>query len=261
MSTIKYPSIEQFKNLIRKVKDRVNYRGKDENGNPIYVDSVLPVITFTGTVKIHGTNAGIRFDGVDMVAQSRERDLSLISDNCGFYAFVFKNEAFFKEILGKIKGNNQTVVMYGEWFGKGVQKGVAVSEVEKKFAIFGVRFVNGDVETWVDGNQLHELISGVVPLDELNNNSVYVVSQFPSFEIDIDFNDPAAVQNKLVQFTDVVEAECPVGRYFFCDMKGASVTLVEGKVVSDKELTQEVSTKCKEVLTSLPVGTSIIINF
>ena len=68
MSTIKYPSIELFKSLIRKVKDRANYRGKDENGNPIYVDSVLPVITFTGTVKIHGTNAGIRFDGNEMVA-------------------------------------------------------------------------------------------------------------------------------------------------------------------------------------------------
>lgn len=52
--TIKYPSIAQFKNLIRSVKDKTRYQGKDEQGNPIYNDKELPTLKFVGTVKVHG---------------------------------------------------------------------------------------------------------------------------------------------------------------------------------------------------------------
>ena len=76
---IKYPSIEQFRNVIRTVKERHDYQGKSENGEPIYQHvSPYPVIKFTGTVKLHGTNAGIVLckDGT-MSFQSRERQLTL----------------------------------------------------------------------------------------------------------------------------------------------------------------------------------------
>jgi len=57
---IKYPSIEQFRNIIRKVKEKTDYVGKDTNGDNIYLHTKdYPILEFKGTVKLHGTNAGI----------------------------------------------------------------------------------------------------------------------------------------------------------------------------------------------------------
>ena len=223
--TIRYQSIDQFKNVIRSVKDRSNYRGKDEQGNPIYVDSVLPTLTFTGTVKIHGTNAGIRSDGVSITAQSRERDLSLTSDNAGFYIFVNKNIDLFKAITSTIhqKENSNLVVIYGEWFGKGIQKGVAVSEVDKKFAIFGIKIIHGESHNWIEGNALIPYLDSVISIDTLNEDGVYVISQFQTWSIDIDFNNPSNVQNTLSAITEEVEAKCPVGSFFGVDGIGEGV--------------------------------------
>jgi len=51
MKMIKFPSIEQFRSIVRDVK----YQGKDENGNPIMdKNAKMPTLTFTGTVKLHG---------------------------------------------------------------------------------------------------------------------------------------------------------------------------------------------------------------
>ena len=51
---IKYPSIEQFKNVIKEVTNTTRYMGKDENGVNIYNNDMLPVLRFKGTTKIHG---------------------------------------------------------------------------------------------------------------------------------------------------------------------------------------------------------------
>ena len=52
-----YPDIKQFREILKQVRDNFDFKGKDENGDVIYLhDSPYPVLTFTGTVKIHGTN-------------------------------------------------------------------------------------------------------------------------------------------------------------------------------------------------------------
>lgn len=58
---LKYPSIDQFRNVVRIVKTNHDYQGKDEvTGEVIYShDSPYPTMSFKGTVKLHGTNAGI----------------------------------------------------------------------------------------------------------------------------------------------------------------------------------------------------------
>jgi hypothetical protein len=71
---IKFPSIEQFRTVVSNVNRHFNFVGLDENGEAIY-DPTLPkpTITFKGTVKIHGTNAGVSFNALSgMWAQSRE---------------------------------------------------------------------------------------------------------------------------------------------------------------------------------------------
>lgn len=48
MKFIKYPSIEQLRNVVKKVKTRSEY-----------LQVKYPVVEFNGTVKLHGTNGGI----------------------------------------------------------------------------------------------------------------------------------------------------------------------------------------------------------
>src|SRR5690349_16795997 len=81
----KFPSIEQFRNVVRQVRTHHDYQGADAEGNAIYNHtSPYPTITFEGTVKLHGTNAAIVKYKDRTEYQSRERVLDLQHDNQGF---------------------------------------------------------------------------------------------------------------------------------------------------------------------------------
>ena len=86
MTTIRYNSIEQFKNVIRRVKEMENYRGKDEQGNPIYVDSVLPIhpnnahYAVIKTSKAGAVFANEGWDGIALKA-GEKYDFSMFSRN------------------------------------------------------------------------------------------------------------------------------------------------------------------------------------
>lgn len=193
----KFPSIEQFRNVIRTVKERHDYQGKDENEQPIYQHlSPYPIITFTGSTKLHGTNASVVLykDG-HYEFQSRERVLSLIQDNAQFTLSMSNKELDF--LFDDIEFNDY-VAIYGEWCGRGIQKGVAISQLPKMFVIFGCKVDDEWFEfTKSDPNQL-----------------IYNILDFKTWEIDIDFNQPELSQNKLIEWTLEVENECPVGKYF-----------------------------------------------
>lgn len=193
---IKYPSIEQFRNVIKTVRTQHDYQGKDENGNVIFQHlSDYPVLKFVGTVKLHGTNAGIVKYTDRIEFQSRERVLSLTSDNAGFMLAMSGKDLspLYEEISYK-----DNIAIFGEWCGGSIQKGVGLNQLPKMFVIFGYK-VDGE---WVD----------IVRHD--NSQGIYHINQFPTFEVDIDFNAPEAIQNKLIELTLQVEEECPVAKYF-----------------------------------------------
>lgn len=211
---IKYPSIGQFKNTIQEVARKTRFVGI-EDGVPVYNNNPLPTLTFTGSPKLHGTNSGIRYEkNGTLTPQSRERDLSLLSDNHGFAAYVLKNADFWKTVCSEIinrDDDNDYVVIFGEWAGSGIQAKVAVSQLPKRFYIFGIEFIKeGRRDIWVDYEDLNKYVP------ECINEKVdaYTISQFPNWTIDIDFNSPELVQNKLIELTEEVENECPVGKYF-----------------------------------------------
>ena len=195
----KYNSIEQFRNVIRKVKENHDYQGKDENGNAIYSHtSDYPTIKFKGTVKIHGTNAGVVLHkNGQLDFQSRERVLSLEQDNAGFMLAMLNTNW-----IGALErfNFNEYVAVYGEWCGGNIQKGVAINGLPKMFIIFGIKID----DVWID-----------LPADFHNNGiNIYNILQFPTYEMDIDFNNPELSQNKLIDLTMAVEEECPVGKFF-----------------------------------------------
>jgi len=204
MEHIKYPSIKQFRNIVYDINRNYAYVGLDENEEPIYDNSrKKPILTFTGTVKIHGTNASVCLDKESNIYyQSRKNIITLQKDNAGFAMFAESNKDIFVEmfetILANVSSEKQDIVIYGEWAGKGIQRGVAISELDKSFFIFGVKYG----EDWLNCSTL---LSSP-------ENKIYNINDFQKYSIEIDFNQPELSQNKIIDMTIGVENECPVAK-------------------------------------------------
>jgi hypothetical protein len=217
---IKFPSIEQFRSVVSNISRQFNFVGLDETGEAIY-DHTLPkpTLTFTGSVKLHGTNAAVCYNSIGgLWAQSRENIITIEKDNAGFAFFVESNKdalnKLFREIQEKtsVSYDANTVTIYGEWCGGNIQKGVGISKLEKSFFIFGLKvspIVEDDEELknkpafWVDHSYLRS-----------NESKIYNINDFQTYSIDIDFNMPQLIQNTLSELTIAVEEECPVAKAF-----------------------------------------------
>jgi RNA ligase len=199
----KFPSIVQYANVVKQVRDYCNYHALP-----------LPILNFTGSVKKHGTNGGIGYStNGDIWFQSRERLLSYESDNAGFCTWGEQNLEILREIYNIVFSENNlehdAFYIFGEWCGSSIQKGVALNQLrEKKFGIFEMVFVKGEETFKIDPRDYHlrinTLLSNVFVTD-------YIV---PPLELTIDFSVPHLVQNFLMEETTKVGDECPVGKYF-----------------------------------------------
>jgi hypothetical protein len=190
---IKFSEIESFRHVLKNVER--------------YVESTcspIPVYDYVGTVKLHGSNAGIRrtIDG-ELIAQSRTRILDIASDNYGFAKFINDNRDAIHALFNMYFDTNSDVVLYGEWIGKGIQSSVAISELDKHFVLFSVR-INGEYQ------------DGFIPFPEYiqdNEIGIYNISQIPSYHLTIDFSNPTEALEDANRFTLEVEEECPWGKF------------------------------------------------
>ena len=211
---IKMPSIGQYRNAIHDLLHTAKFAGVDENGDVIYDEkSDLPEVEFTGTVKVHGTNASFCLQGNgDCYFQSKGRVLSIENDNAGFCFFGTARLEKFKQLALNALGNlnlaeDDTITIYGEFAGGNIQKGVGVSGLDKMFILFGAKVTSGD----------EEVPSYWVPVDKLATDesaNMYNIYQFGVWKITIDLSDPAEAQNVLIDLTNRVEQLCPVAKYF-----------------------------------------------
>jgi len=217
---IKFPSIEQFRTIVSNVLRYFNFVGLDETGEAIYdVSMMKPTLKFRGTVKLHGTNAAVSYNTKgDLWYQSRENIITPEKDNAGFAFFAESNREEFLRLMLEIaerediNRNENTISIYGEWCGGNIQKGVGISNLPKSFFIFGVKvspIVADEEETklkpsyWVNYDYLRS-----------PENKIYNILDYPTWEIEIDFNMPQLVQNKLSELTLAVEEQCPVAKAF-----------------------------------------------
>lgn len=228
---IKFPSIEQFRTVIKEVRSRAQFVGLDAEEKPIFDRTKsLPIIKYRGTAKIHGTNASVCYDGTEYWAQSRNNILTLEKDNCGFAYFAEKNKEFFIDYINAIVDNIQlqhdynndsyaldnkftrpTIAVFGEFAGNGIQSGVALSALDKKFIIFGVWIVFDEHAFWFSDDTSKDLLEYII---DKNQNYIFHILQFETWDLEIDFENPTLIQNELIRITKEVEAECPVGKYF-----------------------------------------------
>ncbi len=194
----KFPSVDQFRHAVRAVRD-----------SNAFFYAQPSIIDFVGTVKLHGTNAGVTWEpGKPLTYQSRNRVLAVGDDNAGFAAHMSqpRSDFWLRLAIANIALCNgiepgHTVQVFGEWCGEGIQKGIAISALPKMYVIFAA--CSGG--RWLDISQMD---------DSYRDGSICSIYHFPTFRITIDFATPEIAQNEMVGMTLAVEAECPVGKAF-----------------------------------------------
>jgi len=207
---LEYPSIEQFRSVIKDFS-QAEFIGLDEDGNKVYDRTKpKPIVTFRGTVKLHGTNSCVAYHNGEIAIQSRTQNITPEKDNAGFASFVMQHKEAFLNIFDQILTNHpteKTIYMYAEWCGGNIQKGVAIANLPKSFFIFDICISDTNEEEitreWID----------ITPYRDIDNG-IYNIFDYPNWTMDIDFNNPALKQNDLIDITIGIEDECPVGKAF-----------------------------------------------
>lgn len=221
MKHFSYPDIGQFRQAIRNVTSVIRYAGKDAEGNAIYDGSrPLPKIKYRGTVKSHGTNSGIAMNlsTGEFQFQSRERRCTPENDNAGFATYMSNMDIpkLFRMIPtsdiraevsddpnGEVSPEDHDVaVIYGEWCAGNIQKGVAITGLPKMLVIFSIKYRG----VWLPDD--------VVKTVKMPEHMIFNMLDYPSHDIEIDFQNPELSQAALVEECIKVENECPLGKAF-----------------------------------------------
>ncbi len=225
MKHYSYPSIPQFHQLLSDIRHQARFIGVDPDTNkPRYDNNKrLPHVMMQGTVKVNGANCSVVLDKEgNFYPQSREI-LVTEKDTCyGFYHWFNENkEAFRSEMESFLRGtgdNVKAVVLYGEWCGEEIARKVATQQLSKRWIVFDIRLID---ETYEQGG------TGFIDVDlddfrkpEIN---MFDIKEFETWDLEVDVNNPAVVQNHLVNYTQAVENQCPVGKHFGVDGVGEGI--------------------------------------
>lgn len=238
-----FPKIRQYHQVLRGLKLAHQYCGKDEAGDPIYDSSIkLPIVEFVGYTKLHGTNAAVAFhpDGT-FYCQSRENIIDEVKDNAGFAHWVNKEG---KGIFNQIKHEFENsiagasvdyVVVYGEWCGGAIQKGVALNELTKRFVVFGMKAIHtvcllSMEHHWRDSSYIQD-----------HSINVYNITEAPSYHIGVDLERPDKAIEDMVNMATGIGDECPFAKLFGVSGIGEGVVFREAGQHSFEN-----SFKCKD---------------
>lgn len=214
MSLVSFPSIGQ----LRQVLKDISYH---------YKHDLKPTVTFKGTVKLHGSNGGICYKDGQIWAQSRNMVLSGNCDNAGFYKFMFGDDTCARPDVSQYLKNvservgNQPICVFGEWCGKGIQRGVAIAEVSRRFVVFGAVLIpqdSVDKDTETAGTNLLQWSDSWINLETIADiplpEGFHDINTFQTYEMLLDLNDIQSSIADLNRITSEVELECPVSASF-----------------------------------------------
>lgn len=223
---IKFPSIEQFRSVIRDVEHTAQYIGQDpETDEPIYNRGAkLPTITVGATEKLHGTNMAVCFSVQDgFWVQSRENIITTESDNAGCAFNAMQNKEAWIAIIyalateHSINLNTHIISVYAEWCGGNIQSKSAASGLEKMTVIFR-HFKVSPVENTEDEDAVWFETKAKDQWVEFTEKRIFNINKFPTYEFVIDFNQPMFSQNALVDLVEnTIEPNSPFGRQFGID--------------------------------------------
>lgn len=235
---IKYPSINQWRNLVKDISDRACYVGADEEGNAIF-DYLKPKpnLTFEITEKVHGTNAGVSYSNPDGIwYQSRENVITVEKDNAGFAFFCEQRKEVIIKIINdladdyEIDLNTNIITLYGEFAGGNIQKNSALTNCEKSFILFRYFKVSPiEPNEYISAKWYETTVAGgqrifTVAATQYN---IYNIRDYFYKTIEINFNQPERYINELIEIMQKIEEASPIGQSF-----GQEKNIGEGIVIS-----------------------------
>ncbi len=203
----KFSSIESYRNAVAQVRrSHVSY------GQP------LRVIEFEGTCKLHGTSGGVRIREDSIMPQSRERVLSITSDNAGFAHFALSTEIVFRKLAEFIVTNSSLppdrvnqLTIFGEWCGGNIQSKVGLNSLQKHFVVFNV--YDHEAEGYLNRDWMQNMVDESESLEYYNSSGIHFIYEIPRFNITIDFSQPEQYTEELERLTLEVEEACPWTTY------------------------------------------------
>jgi tRNA-binding EMAP/Myf-like protein len=183
-SVIKWPSIEGFHHINKSMKVR-------KKGDPEFVP---PVVTYYAKVKLHGTNAGVQISKEGVITpQSRTSVLTTDKDNLGFAKWVYENEEWFKKIKYM-----EDIVIFGEFCGKGIQKGVAISSIDRKvFVVFAIQ-VGSYPLLIVDPPSIESL------LPKEKHDDIFVLPWYSGPSVLVDWDSKESLEAAVIKMNQMV---------------------------------------------------------
>lgn len=197
----KFPSIG-------KLSDVVHWAKKHVGQHP----QLIHTVEYIGTVKLHGTNGGVRVQNGIVTAQSRSRVLTEDTDNFDFCRFVKKEEALLRTLAAMIC-QSQDVTLFGEYIGPGIQRNVALANLpSRKFIIFGAYDHVNDKH--IVRPNLENLRPRSLGYSGDLRTSISFSSDVPTYSLSINLFDPVSVQEAFetaMRLTQEVEDSCPWG--------------------------------------------------
>jgi hypothetical protein len=203
MTFMAWPEIEAFYNIRKYTAAHPEILNGNSN------------VLYMAKVKLHGTNAAVivSVDG-SIYCQSRTGIITPENDNAGFARWVMLNKRDWHQAKGHI--------IYGEWCGPGIQKGVAISEIAtKSFVVFAAKPLDGSDILIVEPEELSALVAGIP--------SVYVLPWYWPNVLPIDWSQSAeslqAPVNVINKGVAAIEAEDPWVKATF-GVKGTGEGLV-----------------------------------
>lgn len=183
----RFPSIKQYKSAVRYMRKHCQTHTK---------------LNFVGTVKLHGTNGSVIVSKDKVTYYSKNRKLTVENDNFDFATSMSQHEAVFKKMAKYYSPDGSIpITFFGEWAGKGIQKGVAISELPKSFYLFSIGF----------GEKIYPLwalkLTYEFPVDNIFN-----ITQDCVYTIEVDVNNPQLITEKIKKLVEEVEKECPIAK-------------------------------------------------
>lgn len=210
--TTLYPKITgNLEELIRNYKhrnDRIDEATQERIPGPIED----PILTFTGTVKLHGTHADIVFNPNGSIRiQSRNRlSLTLVNDNYNVAKTLLPLKTELLALKDKVVGRwkdlhpgaevekDTPIIIAGEWIGPSIQKNVAIAQLPQRCLVIISLSINN---TWLP----------LQPYAALHDEKrgIYNISRGGFFTATLDVDEKQECEDRMRSLTNQVETRCP----------------------------------------------------
>ncbi|MDA3806353.1 MAG: hypothetical protein PF440_00430 [Thiomicrorhabdus sp.] len=250
---IPFPSIGQLNNATYNIKHHARFTGElNDEGKPVYDQTrELPIVSFTGTVKLHGSCGSVCYSDDGLWFQSRKSILipGKTTDNHGFAFFCEERRFLLQSMMDIVVEENQiditknTICVFGEWCGGSIQKKVAINGLPKMFVIFSIGVVPHEyVQPEGESFEITNWLDIGMHIPSKPGRDIYNIDDFQTYHVNVDFENIHKSNNLLVKLTNDVEQNCPVAKQLNSQ---SDSTVGEGIVWTGEYKGKRYTFKCK----------------